>query len=154
LTRPKVLWRDLSPKLEATYVGPDIAPLNTVYFVAFDDRARARVFEALLNSEPVRSVAYALGERARGGWRRHFSWVMRLLPIPHRVEAVLRGDSPVESLLGASELRVLDGDDSDEKQALADRLGARWFALEPRDVEHLRQWRSGASSDDAMEVAA
>lgn len=154
LTRPKVLWRDLSPKLEATYVGPDIAPLNTVYFVAFDDRARARVFEALLNSEPVRSVAYALGERARGGWRRHFSWVMRLLPVPHRVETVLRGDAPVESLLDAAELRVLDGDDADEKQALADRLGARWFALEPLDVERLRQWRSGASSDDAMEVAA
>ncbi|MGM0554747.1 MAG: Eco57I restriction-modification methylase domain-containing protein [Myxococcota bacterium] len=154
LTQPKVLWRDLSPKLEAAYAGPDAVPLNTVYFVAFESETRARVFEALLNSEPLRAVAYALGERARGGWRRHFSWVMRMLPIPERVERVLSGAADVESLLEPRELEVLEHGDADARQALADELGARWFDLDDGQLERLVRWRLGTDSDDELEVAA
>jgi methylase of polypeptide subunit release factors len=154
LTRPKVIWRDLSPKLEAAYAGPEAVPLNTVYFVAFEDRTRARVLEALLNSEPLRAVAYALGERARGGWRRHFSWVMRMLPIPGQVERVLVGDESVSVLLEEHELAVLENGAVHEKQALADELGMRWFGLDSAQLDRLSDWRCGREPEGGLEVAA
>ncbi len=153
LTQPKVLWRDLSPRLEAAFVGPDVVPLNTVYFVPFASVVHARIFEALLNSEPVRAVAYALGERARGGWRRHFSWVMRMLPVPDAVAQALGSDDG-STLLEPGELEVLSGQDAAAKQALADRLGARWFGLDTDDLRRLAEWREGGQEDAAEEVAA
>jgi hypothetical protein len=35
-----------------------------------------------LNSLPVKAFARAVAERARGGYRRHFAWVVKLIPVP------------------------------------------------------------------------
>lgn len=138
---PKVIWRDLSPGLEAAFARGGALPLNTVYFVPFASSARARIFEALLNSEPVRAVAYALAERARGGWRRHFAWVIRMLPVPPLLHDVFTGVAPVDAAVSAAALDVLGGADPRQKQRVADRLGARWFGLGAAELEALRTWR-------------
>ncbi len=79
---PKVAWRDMSVLLDPVVVAADFVPMNTVYYAPFDDPAAAAGFARWMASIPVRAVAYALAERARGGWRRHFAWVVRMLPVP------------------------------------------------------------------------
>lgn len=79
----KVAWRDMSVFLEPVEMGPGPVALNTVYYVPFDDTAEAAGFARWMGSSVVRAAAYALAERARGGWRRHFAWVIQLLPVPN-----------------------------------------------------------------------
>src|SRR5699024_5171818 len=98
LVAPKVVWRDLSPKLEAALAPARVVPLNTVYFIPLQDERRARLLAALFNSSPMRAAAFALAERARGGWRRHFAWVMRLLPMPQRFVEFIEGSDDPELL--------------------------------------------------------
>lgn len=137
LIRPKVVWRDLSPKLEAAFAPARVVPLNTVYFIPVCDEPRALLLAALFNSAPLRAVAYALGERARGGWRRHFAWVMRLLPIPERF---------VSFLEGADDARLADFERIVGAQGApgADALAAELYGLSEADVDVLRRWRRGA----------
>lgn len=82
LLGPKVVWRDMGPHLEATVLEGDEVPLNTVYCIPCAEPRAAHNLAQWLNSSAARAFAYALGERARGGWRRHFSWLLRMLPIP------------------------------------------------------------------------
>lgn len=139
LLKPKVVWRDLSPKLEAALAPAEVVALNTVYFIALEDMRRARLFAALLNSAPMRAMAYALAERARGGWRRHFAWVMRLLPVPRRIVELIDGKDDLQLLAFEQELR---GDTtSAHATARLDLLAGELFGLEPDDVDYLRAWR-------------
>jgi len=82
LGAPKVAWRDMSPLLEACVLDAETMPLNTAYYIACADTRRARALVALCHSAPVRAYVRVLAERARGGWRRHFAWVMAMLPLP------------------------------------------------------------------------
>lgn len=82
LLEPKVVWPDIAPMLRAEVVPGGVVPLNTTYVIPCDDDDHAARVAALLNSEPVRAFAWALAERARGGFRRHFAWVIRMLPLP------------------------------------------------------------------------
>lgn len=150
---PKVVWRDLSPKLEAAYLGAEQVPLNTVYFVPFASEPRARVFEALLNSEPIRAMAFALGERARGGWRRHFSWVMRMLPVPDVVSEAIRSKKSCSTLLTTRQWETLSTGIAEDKQALADSLAATWLGLSSRDLRLLRDWRIDGRLGESREAA-
>ena len=59
-----------------------MVPLNTAYYLPCADDLRAWALCAWLNSTPVRAYARGLAERARGGWRRHFAWVIAMLPVP------------------------------------------------------------------------
>ncbi len=79
---PKVVWRDISTHLEPSIAPHGAVPLNTLYYIPCRTEGQARVMLAFLKSEPVRRFARAYGERARGGWRRHFAWLMRMLPVP------------------------------------------------------------------------
>src|SRR5690554_5170049 len=137
--KPKVVWRDLSPKLEAALAPAEVVALNTVYFIALEDMRRARLFAALLNSAPMRAMAYALAERARGGWRRHFAWVMRLLPVPRRIVEFIDGKDDLQLLAFEQELR--DDTTSAHATARLDLLAGELFGLEPDDVDYLRAWR-------------
>jgi hypothetical protein len=136
---PKVVWRDLSPKLEAALAPSQVVPLNTVYFIPLADDRQARLVAALLNSPPVRAAAYALGERARGGWRRHFAWVMRLLPVPRRFVDFLEGH---EADLG-SELYRLEREVGSDNEQLSLRLSSELFELDPAEMSALEAWRTG-----------
>lgn len=82
LLGPKLIWRDMSTELQAAIPSEQALPLNTIYYIPTKTEAEARALKTLFHSEPLRAVAFALGERARGEWRRHFSWVIRLLPVP------------------------------------------------------------------------
>jgi hypothetical protein len=148
LLEPKVVWRDLAPRLEAALAPADVVPLNTVYFVPFSRRRHAEAFVALLNSEPMRAFAYAIGERARGGWRRHFAWVMRLLPVPEPLVTGLDGDgSSVPPPDGSVSQAPLD----DTQRDRLDRWAGDLFDLSTRDLETLRNWRN---HDDHHKEAA
>ncbi len=133
LVRPKVVWRDLSPKLEAALAPAGMVPLNTVYFIALRDERRARLLAGLMNSAPMRAVAYALGERARGGWRRHFAWVIRMLPVPERFVDFVEGADDAGLLTIERALRT--------NPRASDRLASELFELSADDVATLRRWR-------------
>lgn len=139
LVKPKVVWRDLSPKLEAAIAPADTLPLNTVYFISCADDARARLLAALLNSAPMRAVAYALAERARGGWRRHFAWVIRLLPLPSSLVPLLSGEPAACAPLGA---RALLAEDLAQQAApQIDALIAREFGITAAQLDSLSAWQ-------------
>ncbi|MFP4599599.1 MAG: Eco57I restriction-modification methylase domain-containing protein [Persicimonas sp.] len=142
LLAPKVVWRDMSPKLEAALAPSEIVPLNTVYFIGLSDERQARLLAALMNSPPLRAIAYALGERARGGWRRHFAWVMRMLPVPRRfvdfLEACETGAASDFEELFDLERRIRVG----EKEA-ATELAKLIFELSDAQVNRLHSWQQG-----------
>lgn len=79
---PKVAWRDMSVLLEPVLVGEGPVAANTVYYVPFEQAEAAAGFARWMRTPVVRACAYAIAEHARGGWRRHFAWVVRMLPIP------------------------------------------------------------------------
>ncbi|RVU43230.1 hypothetical protein EA187_13555 [Lujinxingia sediminis] len=134
VTGPKVMWSDLGQQLDAVASAGDEVPLNTVYYAGVSSEGEARALAAYLNSEAVRTVAYALGERARGEWRRHFAWVVRLLPVPLAfVEAVRAG----EGLERWEEVGAFE----------------EAFGLSGADVSVLRGYRCGEACAVVREVA-
>jgi hypothetical protein len=146
LLEPKVVWRDLAPRLEAALAPADVVPLNTVYFVPFARRRHAEAFVALLNSEPMRAFAYAIGERARGGWRRHFAWVMRLLPVPEPLVTGLDGDS---SSVPPPDGVVSRAPPDDTQRDRLDRWAGDLFDLSAPDIATLRNWRNRDDHEEA-----
>lgn len=79
---PKIVWRDIAPELEAIEVPARAVPLNTVYYLPTQSEEEATELQRFLNSLPVKAFARAVAERARGGYRRHFAWVVKLIPVP------------------------------------------------------------------------
>ena len=129
--QPGVAWRDLGEQLEAVAIDGPTIPLNTVYYIPTTDDRAAQALIALLHAEASRATAFAVGERARGGWRRHFAWVIRMLPVPRGwLKAWRAGD--FEALLDCREV---------------DRL----FGVTPGEVAALKRWRVG--EEPALEVA-
>src|SRR5699024_6646136 len=96
----------------------------------------------LFNSAPMRAIAYALAERARGGWRRHFAWVMRLLPVPHAFLAAFLGEN--ESLLqefqGRFRSQKFAKSGSFESAAL-DQFIAQLFGISAAELGCLSAWQ-------------
>ncbi|MEO1270045.1 MAG: hypothetical protein AAFX99_18310 [Myxococcota bacterium] len=100
LLRPKVVWRDMGTRLEAVALPAcvelgdgleqPVIPLNTVYYIPTTTYAQALVLAAWLNATSVRQRAGALAERAAHGYRRFFSWVIALLPVPEAIDAMLQ----------------------------------------------------------------
>lgn len=91
----KVAWRDIGPELQAVAVPPEVdgvpvVPLNTVYFVPVSTRQQALLLAGFLNSKPVRRWVDQVAERASGGYRRYFAWVLSLLPLPTRLAEVMQ----------------------------------------------------------------
>ena len=130
---PGVAWRDMGEQLEAALIDAPSIPLNTVYYLPAPDEAAARAVVELFHSEPMRAIAFAVGERARGGWRRHFAWVMKMLPVPRRwLSAWEAGDN--DALTGEEAVR----------QA---------YGLSRDDIHSLACWRRGVAATQRQEVA-
>ena len=96
---PKVVWSDLGTQLEAVAIpgravvdGQErpIIPLNTVYYIPTATYEQALVLAAWLNATPARELVSGLAERAASGYRRFFSWVIALLPLPDALDRALR----------------------------------------------------------------
>src|SRR5208282_3788992 len=98
---PKVLWRDMSTRIEASFVsarindvelGDSLAiPAHTTYVVATPNEQAGRALAGFLNSIVVRAFLKSYAPRARGGWYRHFSWVVGAVPIPAALSNALAG---------------------------------------------------------------
>ena len=99
----KVAWRDMSVLLDPVLIAAGAVPANTVYYVPFEDPDDAAGFGRWMRSMPVRACAHALAEHARGGWRRHFAWVVRMLPIPRFTGGWARFDA---SMFGLDEAQL------------------------------------------------
>ena len=125
---PGIVWRDLGEELEASLLdGPSI-PLNTAYYLPTTSPEAAKAVRTLFHSDPMRAMASAVAERARGGWRRHFAWVMRMLPVPRAWLKAWRAGRWSEVT---------------EEAAIW-----RDYGLEAREVEELRCWRGGERAKD------
>jgi hypothetical protein len=89
-----VIWRDIANRLEAAPLertSPrDPVPLNTCYGTTVPDEFTACWLAAWLNSDPIRSIACALAERAGGGAFRFAARVVGALPLPPRGARELR----------------------------------------------------------------
>ncbi len=125
LTQPRVVWRDMSVELEAATTSPNCIPLNTVYFIPCADPIRAHALMNLLNSDPIRAIAFAIAERARGGWRRHFAWVIRMLPIPETFIDCLQADN----------------DSLPDLTTMTAQKTAELFGIDTTDLTKLNAWR-------------
>ncbi len=144
LDAPKVVWRDLSPHLQAVAVDADVIPLNTLYYLPMPDASRAWALSAWLNSTPVRAYARSIAERARGGWRRHFAWVVSMIPAPVVLLDWLEGGAPDASLAALMMCRT----PSERPDAAAiDAAIAYLYGLSRRDLRAL-----GAGMSEGQEA--
>ena len=81
LNSPKVVWRDISEKLEACFVKAcECIPINTIYYIPVEDDETGYLLAAYLNSSMVRDWCYARAAHAQNGYRRYFAWVVADLP--------------------------------------------------------------------------
>jgi hypothetical protein len=98
LFQHKVAWRDMGPRLEAVALpralnGVPVVPLNTVYFVPVATHDQALLLAAWFNATANRDWADAVAERASGGYRRYFAWILSLLPIPAALGLAVASDA-------------------------------------------------------------
>ena len=81
LNSKKVVWRDISEKLEACYIrDKSCIPLNTIYYIPVEDDYTGYLLAAYLNSHLVREWCYTRAAHAQNGYRRYFAWVIEELP--------------------------------------------------------------------------
>ncbi|MEQ8767614.1 MAG: hypothetical protein RL885_27160 [Planctomycetota bacterium] len=79
----RVVWNDVGRRLQAAVLPPGpVLLLNSVYFFEASSERQALILSAWLNSSPLRAMADAIAEPAKGGYRRFFSWVIGCLPSP------------------------------------------------------------------------
>ena len=150
LELPKVAWRDMSPMLEAALVAPGAIPLNTTYYIPCADEARAWGLAALLNSASVRALTWLRAERARGGWRRHFGWVVAMTPVPGRWRAWLGGEPDAELARACMTWRA---EGAEEGARLASLSISRAFGLSEHQARELEERWMFHVKHPAREVA-
>lgn len=92
----KVAWHELARRMETVLLPKfqkdkllgrrRLIAIQTVYFVSMkDDKLGARM-AMLLSSTPIRAFITSFAERARGGYFRHISWTVGLVPLPPRLD--------------------------------------------------------------------
>ncbi len=129
LKSPKVVWRDISEKLEACFVhDPECIPINTIYYIPVDDENTGYLLAAYLNSTMVRDWCYARAAHAQNGYRRYFAWVVEDLPyLMHAPD-----ESQNQILVQIVELSKLchlpDCGDREDLQMQIDRCFERYLA--------------------------
>jgi len=126
----KVVWRDIAPGLSPSIANEGSVPLNTIYYLPCQNDEHAQSLCDLLGSLPMRAAARAYSERARGGYRRHFAWCIRMLPVS-------------QALLKEAQQGVPMND-----EYVAARLG-----LDKHDLHTLREWAEGDSNADLSHAA-
>lgn len=92
----KAAWHELAKRMEAvvlpvTYDDPilgerKLIAIQTVYFISSADETFCTRIVMLLNSKPVRAFIKSFSERASGGYFRHISWTVALVPIPQSLD--------------------------------------------------------------------
>lgn len=81
LSEMKVVWRDISYDLEASFVRErDIIPLNTVYYFPVETEFEGYLLTAYLNSSMVRAYCRSRAEHALNDYRRYFAWLIQDIP--------------------------------------------------------------------------
>ena len=60
--------------------------IQTVYFISSVDEKFCSKMVLLLNSTPIRAFIKSFAERAMGGYFRHISWTVGLVPIPNHID--------------------------------------------------------------------
>ena len=134
--RPRVVWSDISRVPRATVLGPGdpTVPLNSCYVAIPPTLDDAFALATLLNSTPVAAWLCALGEPARGGYKRFLGWTLARLPVPH--------DWPrAVSLLAPLGRAARAGETPDARSlaiAVARAYRVRLARLEPLLTWHLR----------------
>ena len=88
VAKHRVVWADLSRRLDAVVPAPELVPLNTVYGIATRDAADAAALCALFNSGWLTALARLVADPARGGFRRFNARVVRGLPVPPHASPV------------------------------------------------------------------
>jgi hypothetical protein len=149
----KLAWRDIATTLQAAVlpalcrsslgdVGP-VIPLNTLYFLPFDDTDTALLLAAFLNSTPYRTFARTAAERAKDARFRFFAWTIGALPLP-TLWSTCRN---APALLRIARQAHADDGISDHDQQRLDDLVAATLRLRPpeRDaLDEFHHWLNGA----------
>jgi len=123
----RVVWADLARRLEATTLPTRTIPLNSCYLALAQDARSARALAAWLNAGPIRSLARAGADPARGGFARFNARVVGDLPLLYRA-------LDDESLSTIAE----EGAEGKEVQDVLDRTVADLLGLDARDRTALR----------------
>ncbi len=127
---PKVVWRDIAQTLSPSIAAEGSVPLNTIYYLACQSNEHAESLCGLLGSLPMRAAARAYSERARGGYRRHFAWCIRMLPVSEQLLLETKQGVPMND------------------QYVATSLG-----LNHDDLQILRAWAEPHPCDDVSHAA-
>ena len=126
-TPHRVVWADLARQLKATTLPARMIPLNSCYLALAPDATAARALSAWLNAGPIRSLARAGADPARGGFARFNARVVGDLPLPNGALA----DGTLGSL-------AEQGAAGKEVQDVLDRTVADLLGLDARDRSALR----------------
>lgn len=159
--KSKVAWPDLTKKMEAVFM-PDhyydpilgrgkLIPIKTVYLIPIDEEDLGYALTAVLNSTLVRCFIMSFTERARGGYFRHFSWVVGMVPLPKSISSLvtLRTDPGKEECATFDALVELSrriheeakrGDINPESLEELDRLIAEAYGLTKGELETIKEY--------------
>jgi hypothetical protein len=154
--RSKVVWQELSNKLEVAVVpdDPQVIPIQTAYLVAAPTML-AHGLAAFLNSTPIRLYTAVFAERARGAYFRHFSWVLGALPLPEHVKVFLEGASPsqdFERLIEISQALHENPQRADRTalEAELDSIVARLYGLTEAQLGAMREYYAFITPSQVM----
>ena len=154
---PKVLWQELSNRLDAVYLGDPVhvIPLQTAYLVAVDHAEVGYGLTAFLNSTPVRAYTAAFAERARGAYFRHFSWVIGVIPLPNELQTLLEsstGEPTLGRLLEVSQLLHQAPQRSDRVALVGevDKIVAQLYGLTDEQLQSIQQFFAFITPSQAL----
>jgi hypothetical protein len=118
----RVVWADLARRLEATTLPPRTIPLNSCYLALAPDAGAANALTAWLNAGPIRALARAGADPARGGFARFNARVVGGLPL-----------SQAATANGTLATLAAQGAEGKEVQDVLDRTVADLLGLDARD---------------------
>jgi hypothetical protein len=132
----RVVWRDLSRRLEACALKPvlDGGPvaLNTAYTLAASDRAQALRIAAWLNTDAARLVAQTGADAALGGYRRFFASNVGRIPMPSVVQT---GEGRFGAALNRLASTLHDNADCADSLGALGELSCELLGISQRDVK-------------------
>jgi len=164
----RIAWRELSHHIRAAHLSVRVStnicdakdrlliPIQTVYFITERDTLKALGLLIYLNSELVRSLVKLWTWTARGGYYRHTSYSMGMLPLPRNIAHVPSGlVNP--SAGGAGDLndvarKIAEGRREEVKRKLCEALGIS--AKEHDRLVEYGRWLNEIEKPPEIEVAA
>jgi hypothetical protein len=141
----KVVWQDLSDRLEAAAVPERVphfgvlrplVPINSVYFVPVQDDESALLLTALLNSLPVGTCARALAERAKDARFRFMAGCVGALPLPPQWPR----PAGAAAIVDLAREGTRDGGLADPARSRLTELVGRAYGLRAADMDALEEF--------------